>query len=118
MEKFQPVKGRSIPMSRSDVDTDQIISKEFLKRIERTGFGPYAFDTPRDTKFHSSPNVEVEAQRGLRARLFDSRPNRLQATRRLFAAQGKHPVNNRAKCRGFGNNWPRRPGPAAAGSRA
>jgi len=28
----------------ADVDTDQIISKEFLKRIERTGFGPYAFD--------------------------------------------------------------------------
>ena len=44
MEKFQPVQGRSIPMSRSDVDTDQIISKEFLKRIERTGFGPFAFD--------------------------------------------------------------------------
>lgn len=44
MEKFQPVKGRAIPMNRADVDTDQIISKEFLKRIERTGFGPYAFD--------------------------------------------------------------------------
>ncbi len=44
MEKFQPVKGRSIPMGRADVDTDQIISKEFLKRIERTGFGPFAFD--------------------------------------------------------------------------
>ena len=44
MEKFQPVKGRSIPMNRADVDTDQIISKEFLKRIERTGFGPFAFD--------------------------------------------------------------------------
>ena len=44
MNKFEPVRGRSIPMSRSDVDTDQIISKEFLKRIERTGFGPFAFD--------------------------------------------------------------------------
>ena len=44
MEKFQPVKGHAIPMNRADVDTDQIISKEFLKRIERTGFGPYAFD--------------------------------------------------------------------------
>lgn len=44
MDKFQPVKGRAIPMNRADVDTDQIISKEFLKRIERTGFGPYAFD--------------------------------------------------------------------------
>jgi 3-isopropylmalate/(R)-2-methylmalate dehydratase small subunit len=44
MDKFQPVKGRSIPLNRADVDTDQIISKEFLKRIERTGFGPFAFD--------------------------------------------------------------------------
>ncbi len=44
MEKFQTVKGRAIPMNRADVDTDQIISKEFLKRIERTGFGPFAFD--------------------------------------------------------------------------
>jgi 3-isopropylmalate/(R)-2-methylmalate dehydratase small subunit len=44
MEPFKPVKGRSIPLNRADVDTDQIISKEFLKRIERTGFGPFAFD--------------------------------------------------------------------------
>lgn len=44
MEKFQTVRGRAIPMNRADVDTDQIISKEFLKRIERTGFGPFAFD--------------------------------------------------------------------------
>ena len=44
MKKFEPVEGRSIPMNRADVDTDQIISKEFLKRIERTGFGPFAFD--------------------------------------------------------------------------
>ncbi len=44
MNKFETVKGRAIPMNRADVDTDQIISKEFLKRIERTGFGPFAFD--------------------------------------------------------------------------
>jgi len=44
MEPFKPVKGRAIPLNRADVDTDQIISKEFLKRIERTGFGPFAFD--------------------------------------------------------------------------
>ena len=44
MDKFETVKGRAIPMNRADVDTDQIISKEFLKRIERTGFGPFAFD--------------------------------------------------------------------------
>ena len=44
MNKLENVKGRAIPMNRADVDTDQIISKEFLKRIERTGFGPFAFD--------------------------------------------------------------------------
>jgi 3-isopropylmalate/(R)-2-methylmalate dehydratase small subunit len=44
MKKFETVRGRVIPLSRADVDTDQIISKEFLKRIERTGFGPFAFD--------------------------------------------------------------------------
>ncbi len=44
MKKFETVKGRAIPLDRADVDTDQIISKEFLKRIERTGFGPFAFD--------------------------------------------------------------------------
>jgi 3-isopropylmalate/(R)-2-methylmalate dehydratase small subunit len=44
LEKFETVKGRAIPLNRADVDTDQIISKEFLKRIERTGFGPFAFD--------------------------------------------------------------------------
>ena len=44
MQKFQTVKGHAVPLNRADVDTDQIISKEFLKRIERTGFGPFAFD--------------------------------------------------------------------------
>ncbi|MES4793113.1 MAG: 3-isopropylmalate dehydratase small subunit, partial [Chloroflexota bacterium] len=44
MKKFETVRGRVIPLNRADVDTDQIISKEFLKRIERTGFGSFAFD--------------------------------------------------------------------------
>jgi 3-isopropylmalate/(R)-2-methylmalate dehydratase small subunit len=44
MQKFETVRGRAIPLNRTDVDTDQIISKEFLKRIERTGFGPFAFE--------------------------------------------------------------------------
>ncbi|WP_322819386.1 3-isopropylmalate dehydratase small subunit [Tepidiforma sp.] len=44
MKKFETVRGRVVPLNRADVDTDQIISKEFLKRIERTGFGPFAFD--------------------------------------------------------------------------
>ncbi len=35
--------GTVCPLDRADVDTDQIIPKQFLKRIERSGFGPYAF---------------------------------------------------------------------------
>jgi 3-isopropylmalate dehydratase, small subunit len=32
-----------VPLDRADVDTDQIIPKQFLKRIERTGYGPFLF---------------------------------------------------------------------------
>ena len=38
MEKFSELKGIVAPLNRRDVDTDQIIPKQFLKRIERTGY--------------------------------------------------------------------------------
>ena len=43
MEAFIKHKGLVAPLDRSNVDTDQIIPKQFLKRIERTGFGEFAF---------------------------------------------------------------------------
>ena len=43
MEKFTKLTGRAAPLNRVNVDTDQIIPKQFLKRIERTGFGEFAF---------------------------------------------------------------------------
>ena len=43
MEPVARVSGRMAPLDRADVDTDQIIPKQFLKRIERTGFGPFLF---------------------------------------------------------------------------
>ncbi|MBD8027924.1 3-isopropylmalate dehydratase small subunit [Ureibacillus sp. Re31] len=43
MEPINQVKSVITPLDRKNVDTDQIISKEFLKRIERTGFGRYLF---------------------------------------------------------------------------
>ncbi len=43
MEPVKRVTGRMMPLDRADVDTDQIIPKQFLKRIERTGFGPFLF---------------------------------------------------------------------------
>src|ERR1700674_4021029 len=43
MEPIARVGGRMAPLDRADVDTDQIIPKQFLKRIERTGYGPFLF---------------------------------------------------------------------------
>jgi 3-isopropylmalate/(R)-2-methylmalate dehydratase small subunit len=43
MRKVSTVRGNAIPLNRADVDTDQIIPKQFLKRIERTGYGEFAF---------------------------------------------------------------------------
>ena len=43
MEKFTKLTGKVAPLNRVNVDTDQIIPKQFLKRIERTGFGEFAF---------------------------------------------------------------------------
>lgn len=43
MEALTIHSGRVIPLDRANVDTDQIIPKQFLKRIERTGFGQYLF---------------------------------------------------------------------------
>jgi 3-isopropylmalate/(R)-2-methylmalate dehydratase small subunit len=43
MEPINVITGRACPVDADDVDTDQIIPTDFLKRTERTGFGPYAF---------------------------------------------------------------------------
>jgi 3-isopropylmalate/(R)-2-methylmalate dehydratase small subunit len=52
MKKVNQVQGNAIPLNRADVDTDQIIPKQFLKRIERTGFGEFAFfDWRKDEHF-------------------------------------------------------------------
>jgi len=43
MDRVRTVKGQVSVLDRADVDTDQIIPKQFLKRIERTGFGEFLF---------------------------------------------------------------------------
>lgn len=43
MKPFGVHRGRVVPLDRVNVDTDQIIPKQFLKRIERTGFGQFLF---------------------------------------------------------------------------
>ena len=44
MEPVTTVVGTGLPLDRADVDTDQIIPAKYLKRIERTGYGPFAFE--------------------------------------------------------------------------
>lgn len=62
MEPFITHQGKVAGMDRNNVDTDQIIPKQFLKSIERTGFGKYAFF---DWRFEAdgSPNPEFELNR-------------------------------------------------------
>jgi len=43
MKPFRMHRGRVAPLDRINVDTDQIIPKQFLKRVERTGFGQFLF---------------------------------------------------------------------------
>ncbi len=50
MEPVQVVTGTAVPLDRADVDTDQIIPSEWLKRIERTGFGAGLFSEWRDAR--------------------------------------------------------------------
>ena len=59
MKPFKQHAGVAVAMDRADVDTDQIIPKQFLKRIERTGFGQFLF---YDWRFHDdgSDNPEFE----------------------------------------------------------
>jgi 3-isopropylmalate/(R)-2-methylmalate dehydratase small subunit len=44
MDPITRIDGTALPLDRSDVDTDQIIPARYLKRIERSGFGPFLFD--------------------------------------------------------------------------
>lgn len=47
MKAFSVVRGTAIPLDRANVDTDQIIPAKHLKRIERTGYGEFAFEAWR-----------------------------------------------------------------------
>jgi 3-isopropylmalate/(R)-2-methylmalate dehydratase small subunit len=52
MKAFRKVTSRAVVLDRPDVDTDQIIPKQFLKRIERSGFGEFLFfDWRKDPAF-------------------------------------------------------------------
>jgi len=64
MDPLDLIEGKVSVVDRADVDTDQIIPKQFLKRIERTGFGEFLFyDWIRDGEIALEPNPILVAGR-------------------------------------------------------
>ena len=59
MKAFRKVTSTAVVLDRPDVDTDQIIPKQFLKRIERTGFGEFLF-----FDWRKDPDFELNHQQG------------------------------------------------------
>ena len=57
MQEFTVHRGLVAPLDRSNVDTDAIIPKQFLKSIKRTGFGPHLFDEWRYLD-HGEPGID------------------------------------------------------------
>ena len=62
MEPFRTLTSLAAPLDRTNVDTDQIIPKQFLKRIERTGYGDFLFFDWRQTP-EGEPDAGVRAER-------------------------------------------------------
>ena len=57
MQPITVITGQMAPLPRANVDTDQIIPKQFLKRVERSGFGPFLFwDWAQDAEGELDPN--------------------------------------------------------------
>ncbi len=64
MEPFLTLTSLALPLDRTNVDTDQIIPKQFLKRIERTGYGEFLFfDWRRTASGDPDPSFELNDPR-------------------------------------------------------
>ena len=70
MEPVSIVTGTAVPLDRSDVDTDQIIPSDWLKRVERTGFGQGLFAEWRDER-----DFVLNDERHAGARILVAGPN-------------------------------------------
>ncbi len=76
MQPFTRHTGLVLPMDRCDVDTDQIIPKQFLKRIERTGFGRFLFFDWRFTEDGAdNPQFELNQPQSAGASILLARRN-------------------------------------------
>jgi 3-isopropylmalate/(R)-2-methylmalate dehydratase small subunit len=70
------IQGQMAPLPRANVDTDQIIPKQFLKRVERTGFGPFLFyDWSYDHEGEPIPDFVTNRPEYADAKVLVSGPN-------------------------------------------
>jgi len=76
MRPVRRIVGKMAPLPRANVDTDQIIPKQFLKRVERTGFGPYLFyDWARDVEGEPDPDFVLNRPEYADAKVLVTGPN-------------------------------------------
>lgn len=71
MNPISTISGRLAPLPRANVDTDQIMPKKYLKRVERTGYGRYVFAEWRE----ADPNFVLNLARYQGARILVTGPN-------------------------------------------
>ncbi len=70
------IQGQMAPLARANVDTDQIIPKQFLKRVERSGFGPFLFyDWAFDTEGEPIPDFLTNRPEYANAKVLVTGPN-------------------------------------------
>ena len=86
-QPFRVHQGLVAPLRRSHVDTDQIIPKNFLKRIERTGFGPFLFhDWRRTANGELDPSFPLNQRAYAGATILAAGPNFGSGSSREHAA--------------------------------
>ena len=77
MEKFTKHTGTCVAIDLANIDTDQIIPKQFLKRIERTGYGEFLFwDWRFDADGRERPDFALNHPRGKEASILITGPGR------------------------------------------
>ena len=76
MQPVTIISGQMAPLPRANVDTDQIIPKQFLKRVERSGFGPFLFwDWAQDAEGELDPEFILNRPEYSEAAVLVSGPN-------------------------------------------
>lgn len=91
MEPVRIIEGAVLPLDRADVDTDQIMPKQFLTRVERTGFGAFVFHDWR-----IDPAFVLNDERYAGAPILVSGPNFGSGSSREHAPWGLHEYGFRA----------------------